>query len=549
MKKIPIGISEFREVIGENYYYVDKTKYIAEILESGTKVTLFTRPRRFGKTLNMTMLREFFDVQKDSKELFQGLAIANSEYYSEINSYPVLYFSFRNGKGAKEIVVEDIKSQLLGEYKRYYFIRETLNQFDQRDFDRMIDVLTSGQTEDFNSVVKAIYLLIQILREYYNKSVILLIDEYDTPMIEAYVNGYYEELQGAFSTLYGSALKDNPNLAKAVLTGIQRVAKENIFSGLNNLEVNTVSTKAYSQFFGLTSEETSTMLQEYELELTREVKQMYDGYRFGNEEIYNPWSILNYVKSKELRPYWINTSSNQLILDLILQKKNDREFAEEFETLIEEKEVEVMVNTDTTFWEMDNPQTLWGLLLNAGYITAECGDFYGIEKVRIPNEEVKTEFQRIVTNYGNFADSSLARMFYYLVVQQDLEKFKKIYQNIVLRNTSYYDAKENGYHMLFLGMCIYLDSYYDIRSNIEAGHGRSDISLTSHNPEKYPNLIIEFKQGEDAKKEVQVAMEQIKTKQYMVHMKGPTLLMGVAHNKKECEILMEEIDANRILNS
>lgn len=541
MKKIPIGISEFREIAEKGYYYVDKTNYIEEILESGTKVTLFTRPRRFGKTLNMTMLREFFDIEKDNKSLFTGLAIEQSEYYREINTYPVLYFSFRDAKGEKFRIARAMKAVIYEQYRKYSYIREHLLEEDVETMDQIVANLRESNQAEIVSIETSIQFLSHMVGEYYKKPVIIMIDEYDTPMVEAYVNGFYEELRGSFTALFAGALKDNPYLEKGLLTGIQRIAKENIFSGLNNLEVFTVNDEVYHGFFGLTISETKCMLEYYGLELTKGVQKMYNGYNFGGLSIYNPWSVLNYARRKKLQPFWINTSSNLLIRDLILKKKQDKTFADKFESLIANKEVDVVIRTDTTFWELDTAQTLWGLLLNSGYVTTKELKFTKMTTIKIPNEEVKTEFQNIVSSYADFADGALDEMFYYLIEQYNPEKFKKIYQDIILRTTSYYDAKENAYHMLFLGMCVYLDSYYDIQSNIEVGYGRSDISLTSHNPDKYPNLVIEFKQGEDVKQGVREAMEQIINKKYATGMQGRTLLMGIAHNKKECEIEIAEV--------
>ncbi len=478
-KKIPIGVSEFTEIILGNYYYIDKTQLIESILNSGSKVTLFTRPRRFGKTLNMTMLREFFDIQKDSRTLFEKLDISSSKCYLEINTYPVLYFSFRDCKGTKELLIQQMKLQLLEEYQRYYFLREQLDSFKKRSLDKIIKALESDDIEDFNKASSAIRFLTQIIHNYYNRPIILLIDEYDTPMLEAYTNGFYSELQGVFEILYGSALKDNPYLGKAVITGIQRVAKENIFSGLNNIRVCSVNSKTGNHYFGLTPEETEDMLKFYGMELGENIRSMYNGYNFAGQPIYNPWSILNYIETKQLQPFWVNTANNRIIRDLICGKRENDEFSKDFETLIELGKADVYVKNDTSFWELAENETLWGLLLNAGYITTEDGNWKTTQVVRIPNEEVKTEFKNIFAYYSKIPEGSLRKMFRYLVELGDIESFKAIYQNMVLQITSYMDAKEKAYHMLFLGMCSYLEPYYEIQSELEAGHGRSDIILKS----------------------------------------------------------------------
>lgn len=394
---IPIGISEFCEMRENNYYYVDKTGLIINLLAEGTKVTLFTRPRRFGKTLNMTMLREFFDLTKENEHLFAGLEVERSSCFSSINTYPTLFFSFRDCKGNKEFVLNFMKITLRTEYRKYYFIRESLVGFEQADFDQMIEVLHSREHTDLDVVANSIRLLTHILYQYYQKPVMLMIDEYDTPMVEAYMGGYYEELRAFFATLYGSALKDNPYLAKGILTGIQRIAKENIFSGLNNLDVVTVCESEYNQYFGLTTKEVSKLLEYCGLELTDEVTKMYNGYNFGGEQIYNPWSIANYARKMKLKPYWINTSTNALIRNLICDAQSS--FFEAFELLIANQGVETVIDTRTSFWELNSTETLWGLLLNAGYITVKESKEEITSTIVIPNREVKTEFQDIVSEY------------------------------------------------------------------------------------------------------------------------------------------------------
>lgn len=538
-KQIPVGISEFQKIREGDYYYVDKTSLISELMDSGAEVVLFTRPRRFGKTLNMTMLREFFDITKDTKSLFQGLQIEQCSCFKEINTYPTLFFSFRDCKGSKEYLIRSMKEAIFLEFEKYYFIGKTLSSFRQVDFDSMIEILRSIDTLDISRIASCVKFLTMILHDYYQKPVVLLIDEYDTPMVESYSNGYYEEMRGFFTNLVSSALKDNPYLKKGIVTGIQRVAKENIFSGLNNLIVYTVKDWKYREYFGLTPEEVSKLLSYYGLELTENVKNMYDGYNFGGQSIYNPWSVLNYADKKQLLPSWINSSSNLLIRKLI--REAERDFKDDFELLISEKEVIATVDVYTSFWEMKQTDTLWGLLLNAGYITLKDTDTQMTNTILIPNLEVKSEFRKIISEYTQLGEGSLARLFFFLVEEFDLKRFKKTYENMILRNTSFYDAKENAYHMLFLGMCMYLDGYYDVKSNIEAGKGRSDIILKSWNPNKYPNVVIEFKQGEDVLTLAKTAMDQMKEKQYYVGLQGKTLLLGIAHDIKTCEIISEEI--------
>lgn len=537
---LPIGVSSFAQVRKEGYYYLDKSMLIHDLLTDKTMAILFTRPRRFGKTLNMQMIKEFFDITNNTKDLFQDLEIAKSPYMREINQWPTLFFSFRESKGKKAFLLGDMKRNIFSEYKKYYFIRETLDIFTKEELDEVMEALREQSEDNLPLCVNAIRFLSKIVSEYYQKAVILLIDEYDTPMESAYVEGDYEELKDFFQMLYASALKDNSYLKMGIMTGIQRIAKENIFSGLNNLRVNTVKDIAYHQYFGLSTEEARKTLAYYDLELNEQVKQMYDGYNFGGLEIYNPWSLVNYAQERVLKPFWVNTASSSMIREQIIESTG--EFKTEFEALIENQVTEVVLHAETSFLELQNSSTLWGLLLNAGYITLdEIDEGVGteVQQIRIPNLEVQSEFKKIVSSYIALEDNSLVRMFHALIVKQDIDAFIKQYKHIVITMTSYYDGKEQAYHMLFLGMCVYLDQYFEISSNRETGTGRSDILLKSKSS-KYKHMIIEFKQGDDVDKLAKEAVNQIKEKQYYAGLDGVVMMLGVAHNKKDCAIVLEE---------
>lgn len=308
------------------------------------------------------------------------------------------------------------------------------------------------------------------------------------------------------------------------------------------MAVATVITHLYKEYFGLNEDEVILLLKYYGIELTEDIKAMYNGYNFAGLEIYNPWSILNYARQRQLISYWVNTSTNALIRKTILNA--DKFFYESFDKLILNKSVSINARLDTSFFEMKNVDTLWGLLINAGYITITGEPDYENDRytIKIPNKEVKKEFQAIVSSYININESSLKNMFYYLL-NKDIDEFSKIYKGIIEQVTSYYDAKENAYHMLMLGMCIYLDSYYDIKSNIEAGDGRCDIMLTALN-DKYTNILIEFKQGDDVKSLAKTALNQIHSKKYYGSLQGDTLLLGIAHNKKQVYIEHEMLFNN-----
>ena len=294
MKKIPIGTKSFSRLVEGNYYFVDKTLMIKEFLDRGTDVTLITRPRRFGKTINMSMMAEFFDITKYSKEIFKGTKIMETPYVAEINQYPTIFISFANAKRDKETVVSTIRTQIQNQWDKYDFVFENLKGIDD-----------------------AISFLMERMEDYYGKEVMVFIDEYDTPFVEAHTGGFYDEVRGGLAGLLHNSLKTSTSLKYAMLTGIQRVAKENIFSDLNNLDVYTVIDNDYSEYFGFSIEETKELLEYYDLELNDEVKEMYDGYKMGDKEIYNPWSILNYARRKVLVPYWVNTSANTMLKQAI----------------------------------------------------------------------------------------------------------------------------------------------------------------------------------------------------------------------------------------
>lgn len=476
-KSLPIGNDDFADVRSNKCYYVDKTLMIKEFIDMNDKVALVARPRRFGKTLNMTMLREFFDITKDSRELFKGLAIMDTEYADQINSRPVIYFTFKNCKGAtsEELTVQ-LKQALKSEYVRYDEIfRETLDKetFSAKEYYKSYDNLMS-QESTFIYISAALLDLTRAIDGFYHMKPILLIDEYDQPIMSSYERGYHEQMGDFFSNLYGSAMKGNPFLDQALLTGVQRVAKESIFSQFNNSQVYTVIDKEYAPYFGLNEDETTKLLEAYGLELNEEVRRMYDGYWIGGIEMYNPWSIINYAKKGRLENYWIKTSANFLVRVALTEA--DRSFWKIFEQLIGGQEKLVYITLDTSFAERASSYSLWGLLVNAGYMTVTKWVDAETCIVKIPNGEVMSEFQTLIAEISGIERLDLQQMFGCLL-NRDMEMFLELYRSIVISCTSYMDAKENAYHMLFLGMCITLRGSYKVTSNLEAGYGRSDITL------------------------------------------------------------------------
>ena len=540
-KTLPIGTDDFRRLRENNAYYVDKTLMIKDFLEMRDEVALVARPRRFGKTLNMTMLREFFDITKDSRELFEGLAIMETEYADQINSRPVIYFTFKDCKGATaDELMFLVKRNLYQEYLRYEkLLRDKVDKdsFETRDFYAMIDVLRNSQA-NYGQYSFSIQLLTQFVKNGYGIAPILLIDEYDQPIMSSYEYGYHEKLGQFFSNLYGSAMKGNSALGQALLTGVQRVAKESIFSQFNNARVYTALHKTYALYFGLTAEETEKLLADYGLKLDEKVRKKYDGYRFGDIEMYNPWSILNYADLGSLDNYWINTSSNYLVKKAL--QTADRRFWEKFEQLISGKEIAVWITLETSYIERDSNYSLWGLLVNSGYLTALRGVDENTAVVKIPNDEVMSEFQMLIAEISGIDGLDLKQMMSCLL-NKDMKLFLELYQEIVLSCTSYMDARENAYHMLFLGMCITLRGSYKVTSNLETGYGRSDITLQSLSP-KNINVIVEFKQGEDIAQLKEQALQQILDNQYYTGLSGEVLCVGIAHNKKHCEMTYKVIN-------
>ena len=544
-KRIPLGLQSYDKLKTGNYYVVDKSLMIQDFLSRGNEVTLITRPRRFGKTLNMSMMASFFDITKDSRELFKDTAIMKSEHASAMNQYPTIFLSFANAKNSKQELTKAIKYQLRKEYDRHQqvFDRE-MSEFDADEYQKIRKTLLDTENGETDGLGNTLAFLIEKLEKHHGRKVMVFIDEYDTPFIEAHVNGFYDEVRSGLSSLLHNALKASTSLQHAMLTGIQRVAKENIFSDLNNLVVCTVKDREYAQYFGFTEEETKTMLEYYGLELNEEVKAMYNGYRFGDEEIYNPWSVLNYASRRALEPYWVNTSSNKMIRKAM--EGRDLTFARGYEKLIETGRLETLVRMETSFFEVSSTDSLWGLFVNAGYLTIEqvISHLDGLYVLRIPDQEVQREFQELTACYLNVEDTQLGKLFIALKWNRK-EEFIDNYCDMLLTLPSYHDLKdENSYHVLFLGMCAWLSNEYDIISNREEGKGRCDIILKAKK-EGLASYVLEFKYLKEADTErleesAKEAVLQIKEKRYDAELQGRTILIGLAHAGKEVSIEWQE---------
>ena len=538
-KAIPLGVVDYETLKNQNYFFIDKSMMIYDFLMRKSTVTLITRPRRFGKTINMSMMSSFFDITKDSKEIFKDTKIVETEYISEMNQYPTVFISFANAKNDKWNVVKEIKLQLRKEYDRYaHVFEQKMTVFEQNEYESLVQGLMTKNDGILDNIIDALSFLMERLEKYYHKKVMVFIDEYDTPFIEAHVGGYYEELRGGLSSLLHNALKTSTSLHYAMMTGIQRVAKENIFSDLNNLVVCTVKDPEYSQYFGFTEEETKQTLEYYDLSFNDEVKSMYDGYHFGEHDIYNPWSILNYASRKVLEPYWVNTSSNTMIKKAI--SSSDEAFERGYEELIRNGKLETTVKMDTSFFEVNNTENLWGLLVNAGYLTLHktISIQDSLYIIKIPNQEVQLEFRKLTAYHLKATETDLTVLFNSLK-RCKKEDFEDRYRKILLTLPSYHDLKdENSYHMMLLGMCAWLSNEYEVISNREVGKGRCDIILKSK--KNQISYILEFKYTNDSsvdlKQLAKSAIDQINSRRYNSELSGTVIRIGLAHYQKNVEI-------------
>ena len=536
MKKIPIGVDDFKKLIENNALYIDKTKFITELLDDAAEVKLFIRPRRFGKTLNMSTLKYFFDIKNasENRKLFNGLDIEKSVYISEQGKYPVIFISMKGIKTKNwEYCLYDLKGFIGDLYNEFEYIREVLNESELNTFNKI------WLKEDIAEYKNALKILTTYLYKYYKKEVILLIDEYDTPLITSYKYGYYDEALPFFKVFYGEALKTNPYLKMGVMTGIIRVIKAGIFSDLNNLRVYSILNRQYSDFFGFTQSEVENALKYFSIENEiPEVKSWYDGYKFGDSDVYNPWSILNFLTDKKLIPYWIDTSNNFLINQILKSVNSDT--METLQKLFSGESIEENINGNSDLSVLLGDEEVWELLLFSGYLTIDekiGEDYENVYTLRLPNREVKEFFKQkfIDINFGE----SLFRNTMESLKKNKIEDFEKYLQNILLRSTSFNDIKnEDFYHGLILGMSLFLDKDYYVNSNKESGLGRYDIIIEPKNKNNR-GFILEFKvvkEKEDLNKVSKEAIEQIINKKYDTQLKERGIkditLVGIAFFKK-----------------
>ena len=541
-RPLPIGISDFKTVIEENYYYADKTDMIGDILDDRVMVTLFTRPRRFGKTLNMSMMKYFFEIEntEENKKLFDGLAISNKEYMKEQGQYPVIFISFRNIEEENwEDCYFEIKNIISRTYNEFEFLRGTLNQSELAEFD---SIWLKKEKADWKGSLKN---LTRYLYKYYDrKKVVVLIDEYDTPIIQSYQEKYYKKLISFFKRFYGDVMKDNEYLQFGIMTGILRIAKEGIFSGLNNLKVNTIFSEKYSEYYGLTEEEVLEAVKYYDMEYEmQDIRKWYDGYQFGKSEVYNPWSIINFLNERELKAYWIGVSGNSMINDLL--SKGDRHIVENLEKLFNEEIIYKAVR-DYTEYKFDSSD-IWELFLYSGYLTI-AGEKQGEEyPLRLPNKEIQSFFRKIfiekfIGNYDKFLH--IIRN----LKDGKIEEFAEGLEEEILSSLSYLDTDrdEKYYKISLIGIFIILSNDYIRLSERETGTGRADFILEPKNKEN-PAYIFEFKVAKDKKELENYAVEgfyQIKEKKYDVELKNrginEIIYVGLAFYRKELKMKYEK---------
>lgn len=555
-KKLPIGISNFKEIIEDEYYYFDKTEFIENLFEEVSKIKLFTRPRRFGKTLNMSMIKYFFDIENrnENKKLFENLKISENEYFEKQGTAPVISISFRNydesswGNG-----FEMIKNTISDLYDEFEFVKENLSVRKKEKYDSIL----------FNRATEATWKLslldlTKYLYEYYGKKVVVLIDEYDQPIIDSYVKGYYQEAISFFKTFYGVVLKDNNYLEMGIMTGILRVAKENIFSGLNNLRVHTILDNRFTEYFGITESEVEKVLKDFNLEFElQDVQKWYNGYLFGDIKVYNPWSIINFLNDEKLKPYWVNTSGNELIKLYLKKLKN--EIFDDFSKLLNREEIYKRINENMTFSNLESnySKNIWNLFFHSGYLTlAKKIEDDGMCYLKIPNEEILKMFSEMFIeiyfeDYEKFLYMSNA------LREGNISEFEKHLKEVLLENVGIFDVsgiyREQFYHGLMLGIILTLKNEYEITSNNFAGKGRYDLLLKPKNLEKRKEGIIlelkvvnamenlsEDKIFEKLENECDIALQQIEDKEYDSVLKNAgvenILKIGIAFFGKEVAV-------------
>ena len=552
-KAVPVGIEDFERIINEDYYYVDKTLLIEELLINRAPVTLFTRPRRFGKTLNMSMIKYFFDVKnkEENKKLFENLKISNSEYMSEQGKYPVIFISLKDLKeDTWEECIESIKDIMHKIFNEYSFLREKLNVVEKRQFDKIWEI-----TGNERNLKTSLLDLSNYLNKYYGEKAIILIDEYDAPIINAFDKGYYNEAVNFFQTFYSSALKTNSSLKYGILTGITRIIKEGIFSGLNNLYVNTILSRDYSEYFGLLESEVVEMLDYFDMKYKiEEVREWYNGYIFGENEVYNPWSIVNYIREKEIKAYWANVSGNTL-LENMLNHAGESVY-EDLKRFTDGESIKKYISDGTTIKSLlSNDDEIWQLLLYSGYLTKDrkqkeidvTTEYTDVYNLRIPNKEIRKYFGNMFLNrfFGTEVKTNILMK---ALEGGDIKKFEKTLGEIMINMLSHFDLDkemEKIYQVFMIGLVGFLMGKYEIISNDESGYGRYDLAMIpiKSNEKAY---LMEFKISKTKKgmeESAEKALKQIDEKKYDTKLRARgiknILKIGIAFYGKEVKVVFK----------
>ncbi len=532
MKKLPVGLSDFKQIVKNNYYFIDKSLFIKEIIDEDAAVLLLPRPRRFGKSFNLSQLYNFFNIN-EKDDLFADLKISRTaeRYQKEKNKYPVIKIDF---KGVSAVnwreAAENLKRVIAAEYKNHYYLfdSEILLDYEKNEFKKIIDL-----SADISSYKFSLEKLSDYLARYHEQKTIILIDEYDEPIQSGYLNDYYQQIISFMRTFLIRALKDNNNVEKGILTGVLRIARESIFSGLNNLVVSSLLDEKYNQYFGLLTSEVEKIFRDFDLEYKlEEIKQWYNGYNFGGEIIYNPWSIINCIYQKgELNPYWVNTSDNHLVKDLILKSANG--LKKDLEQLLIAESIKVKIEENLVFNEIQNrSSTVWTFLLFSGYLRAE--NFERIEAklyadLKIPNQELKYIYEEIISDWfqENLSNDKIEQLLEALITA-DFDVFEALLSEFVLNSFSFFDTAvdqaEQVYHSFILGLLLNLDNRYYLKSNRESGYGRYDIMLIPK-AKKDKAIIIEFKKAlefkdESLEKAAESGLKQIEEKNYRAELKA-----------------------------
>ncbi len=553
--KLPVGIDNFEKIRRNNFYYIDKTRLVEQALHNWSEVTLFTRPRRFGKTLGMSMLRSFFEIGTD-KSLFDGLYISQNKSLCDehMGKYPVIFLTL---KGVEGLTFADakmmLKSILSTEMDRHYYLKtsEALTDEDKAYFVKML----TGTDENINDSLRK---LSQLLYKHYGKKVVILIDEYDVPLDKAYQNGYYHEMVSLIRGLFGQALKTNDYLQFAILTGCLRISKESIFTGLNNFKVLSIMDTRFDEQFGFTDSEVEELLAAYNLDSHfTEIKEWYDGYHFGNADVYCPWDVINYVDLLRFEPtakpqdFWSNSSGNALVRSFI--DKADVQTKDEIERLIAGEYIEKEISQELTYDEIDKSiANLWSVLFTTGYLTKQGVTDDGRVRLSIPNREIKNLFIKKIREWFSDTtanDGKTLEQFCNAFVDKDTEKIEELFgdylwNTISIRDTAVAkDKKENFYHGILLGLLGYKASWL-IKSNTESGTGYSDILVEV--PKNRTGIVIELKYAENGDMDAACdeALKQIEEKSYLDKLKQDGMRnfikYGIACFKKDCKVVVSE---------